>query len=84
VGDIERAVGSKAAVGRVLKDLRVSASMTQQQLAAILGTPQSFVSKYEIGERRLDVLEVRSVCVALGATLHGFVDLLERELSHEG
>lgn len=73
-----------AIVGRVLKDLRVKASMTQQQLADALGSPQSFVSKYEIGERRLDVLEVRAVCVALGTTLQSFVELLERELDHAG
>lgn len=58
--------------------------MTQQQLAVALGFPQSYVSKYETGERRLDVVEVRAVCVALGLSLHSFVELLERELEHEG
>ncbi|MCC7293488.1 MAG: helix-turn-helix transcriptional regulator [Phycisphaerales bacterium] len=40
--------------------------MTQVQLAEALSRPQSFVSKYERGERRLDVVEFLEVCEALG------------------
>lgn len=36
---------------------RKSAGLTQMELAQLLGKPQSYVSKYERGERRLDVLE---------------------------
>ena len=50
----------------VLKKLRFQKEMTQLQLADMLGKPQSFVSKYESGERRLDVLEFIEVCYALG------------------
>lgn len=39
--------------------------MTQVQLAERLGKPQSFVSKYENGERRLDVIELIEVLEAL-------------------
>jgi transcriptional regulator with XRE-family HTH domain len=39
--------------------------MTQAQLAARLGRPQSFVSKFENGERRLDVIEFLDVARAL-------------------
>jgi transcriptional regulator with XRE-family HTH domain len=45
---------------------RKSAGLTQVGLADLLGRPQSFVSKYERGERRLDVIEFCEVCRALG------------------
>jgi DNA-binding XRE family transcriptional regulator len=44
----------------VLKSLRRKAGLTQVQVAAELDVPQSFVSKYESGERRLDVCQARS------------------------
>lgn len=40
--------------------------LTQAELALRLDRPQSFVSKYESGERRLDIVEFISVCDALG------------------
>jgi len=42
--------------------------------------PQSFVSKYETGERRLDMVEVRAVCSSLGVTLLAFVKKFEARL----
>jgi transcriptional regulator with XRE-family HTH domain len=39
--------------------------MTQQQLADRLGKPQSFISKYEGGERRIDVIEFITIAEAL-------------------
>jgi transcriptional regulator with XRE-family HTH domain len=44
---------------------RESVGITQAELATRLSKPQSFVSKYETGERRLDVVEFLDVCVAL-------------------
>lgn len=49
----------------ILKKLRAQKEVTQLQLAVLLGKPQSFVSKYECGERKLDVLEFIQVCNAL-------------------
>jgi len=46
---------------------RKDAGLTQTELATRLGRPQSFVSKYENGERRLDVLEFLEVIRSLGA-----------------
>ncbi len=40
-----------------LRAARKRAGLTQQTLADQLGRPQSFVAKYENGERRLDVIE---------------------------
>ncbi len=50
----------------LLVEGRKAAGLTQQDLAARLGRPQSFVSKYERGERRLDVVEFLEVADALG------------------
>lgn len=44
---------------------REEAGLTQADLAKRLGKPQSFVSKYERGERRLDVIELLTVCKSL-------------------
>ena len=45
---------------------RKSVGLTQVELADRLRRPQSFVSKYERGERRLDLIEYCEVCRALG------------------
>lgn len=47
---------------RVLKDAREKAGMTQTTLAKRLKKYQSFVAKYESGERRLDVIEFVRIC----------------------
>ena len=52
---------------RALVDARHAAGLTQAQVAEALGCPQSFVSKYEQGERRLDVIEFVRVCQTIGA-----------------
>ena len=41
----------------MLKVRRIKLKITQAQLAQVLGKPQSFVSKIESGERRLDIIE---------------------------
>ena len=48
-----------------LVKLRKSKNLTQADLALKLGRPQSFVAKYEGGERRLDVVEFVEVAYAL-------------------
>lgn len=39
--------------------------------------PQSFISKYENGERRLDLIEVEQICDATGTTLMDLIDRYE-------
>ncbi len=54
--------------------------MTQTDLAAHIEKDQAYVSRYESGQRRLDVLEVREICQAIGVTLEEFAKKLERAL----
>ena len=65
---------------KLLRDLRMNAEMRQEDVADVLDVPQSFVSKYESGERRLDILELREVCAAIGVSLSVFCRKLESEL----
>jgi transcriptional regulator with XRE-family HTH domain len=53
----------------LLKEIRAEQGITQEQLAKKLRVHQSFVSKYESGERRIDLVELRQVCSALGVSL---------------
>lgn len=61
----------------VLRELRQEAGLTQVQVAARLDVPQSFVSKYEAGERRLDVVELGHVAEALGVTVQRVLERME-------
>ncbi|MFL6331803.1 MAG: helix-turn-helix domain-containing protein [Pyrinomonadaceae bacterium] len=62
----------------LLRQIRVDAELKQTDLAERLGQSQSFVSKYESGERRLDLLELRQICEAVGISLAAFVRKFER------
>jgi ribosome-binding protein aMBF1 (putative translation factor) len=65
---------------RLFREMREAANLTQVQLAEKLGQSQSFVSKCERGERRLDVVQLRTVCRLLGTSLAEFVAEFERRL----
>ncbi len=69
------------AVIELLKSLREAKSLTQSQLAELLGQSQSFVSKYERGDRRLDVVQLRTICRFLGSSLPAFAQQLESVLA---
>jgi ribosome-binding protein aMBF1 (putative translation factor) len=58
--------GKYGVLRQILIDARVDAGITQVELADKLSRPQSFVSKYERGERRLDVIEFSEVARAIG------------------
>ncbi len=64
----------------LLRDVRKAARITQVELASRLGTTQSFVTKCERGDRRLDLVQMRTICDALGTTLPEFVRQLEERL----
>lgn len=61
----------------LVRQMRVDAGLRQADLAQKLGEPQSFVSRYESGERRLDVLELRQICAVMGVSLADFIKQLE-------
>jgi transcriptional regulator with XRE-family HTH domain len=61
----------------VLRQIRQTQGVRQTELAAKLGKPQSFVSKYESLERRLNFEEVELVCQALEITMTEFIAHLE-------
>lgn len=65
----------------LLRQIRVDAGLRQTDLAKLLNQSQSFVSKYESGERRLDLLEIRQICEAVGITLPEFIGRLEDSLN---
>ncbi len=65
---------------RLLREAREEANLTQVDLAEQLGQSQSFVSKCERGERRLDLIQLRTICRVLGISLVDFLKRLEREL----
>jgi len=59
-----------------LVEARQKIGLTQSEVALRLGRPQSFVSKYESGERRLDVVEFVEVCEALSTSPHDVLKIL--------
>ena len=61
----------------LLIEARSDAGMTQQQLADKLERPQSFVSKVENGDRRLDVIEFLEICRLLGADAPALLKQIE-------
>lgn len=64
----------KYRLAALLRQIRLDANLTQNQLAEKIGQTQSYVSKYENGEQRLDLIEVEAVCDATGISLTVFVE----------
>ena len=65
---------------QLLRDARNRAGLTQEDVARRLGTTQSFVSKCERGERRLDIVDLRAFCQAIDTCLNDFVATFESSL----
>lgn len=51
----------------LMVEARKRAGLTQHEVAKRLRKPQSFVAKYEGGERRIDVVEFLTITRAIGA-----------------
>jgi transcriptional regulator with XRE-family HTH domain len=68
-----------AAMLKLLREARERAGLTQVELAAALDQSQSFVSKVEAGDRRLDLVQLRTILRALGVGLSEFVAKFECE-----
>jgi transcriptional regulator with XRE-family HTH domain len=65
---------------RLLREARVRAGVTQVEMAKKLKQTQSYVSKVERGERRLDLVQLKWWCGALGTTLSTFVREFEKSV----
>lgn len=59
---------------------REEAGLTQSGVSTKLGRPQSFVAKYEGGERRLDIIELIQVCTALGIDPHSILNNMQKKI----
>lgn len=57
-----------------LKRARKEAKLTQVEVARRLRKPQSFVSKFESGERRLDPVELKAIARLYGKPASYFLD----------
>jgi transcriptional regulator with XRE-family HTH domain len=66
---------------RLLREAREGADITQVELAKRLKESQSEISKFERGERRLDLVQLRRWCRALGVGLPDFVRAFDEALS---
>ncbi|WP_345847082.1 helix-turn-helix transcriptional regulator [Shewanella algae] len=64
----------EASLRAELKAMRKLAGLSQAQLAERLDKPQSFVSKYESGERQLRILELEAVCRGCGTSSSLFLE----------
>lgn len=62
----------------LLIEAREEAGLTQAEVAKRLRRVQSFVSKYELGERRLDVVDFIAVCDCLGVDPADLLRLVRR------
>lgn len=63
-----------------LREAREQKGLTQAEVAERLEQTQSFISKVERGERRLDLVETRAFCLAIGVDFVRFVQRLESHL----
>lgn len=61
--------------------LRMTSGLRQSDLADKINVPQSFISKIESGERRIDLIELREICIALGSDLKEFINEFEKALN---
>ena len=66
---------------QVFTECRTKAGLLQVDLAKELGVNQSFISKIETGQRKVDIIELREICSHLKITLKEFITLLEKEIN---
>jgi transcriptional regulator with XRE-family HTH domain len=64
-------------IASLLRDLRLAKELRQTDVAERIGETQSYVSRYENGEQRLDLVELRAICRALGTSLPSVISRLE-------
>jgi transcriptional regulator with XRE-family HTH domain len=62
---------------KALIEARQSANLTQTEVSVRLNKPQSFVSKYESGERRLDIIELIEICNVLSVNICAIIERIK-------
>lgn len=65
---------------QVFVDFRAKAGLLQTELAKKLNVPQSYISKIETGQRRVDIIELRKICPYLKTNLVEFAKAFERKI----
>jgi transcriptional regulator with XRE-family HTH domain len=65
-------------------EARVAKGVTQIELADLLGRPQSFVSKVEGGDRRLDVIEFLQIITALNVDPEPIIQSVAAAIANDG
>ncbi|MHC1713650.1 MAG: helix-turn-helix domain-containing protein [Solidesulfovibrio sp.] len=66
-------------LARLLRETRESTGLRQSDVAEMLRKPQPFVSRYEAGQRRIDLVELEEICRILGIKLSEFVKMFEEK-----
>ncbi len=79
---MEKSIHSEEYVifARRLKEARLAAGLKQTELAARLLKPHSYISRIENRQIRVDVIELRQICGAIGVSFRLFINSLEDEL----
>lgn len=67
----------RKALQGVLRQMRLDAGLKQIEVAERIDAGQDFVSRYERGERRLDLIELKNICEACGGNLGALVRKFE-------
>ena len=62
---------------KALIEARQSAGLTQAEVSSRLNKPQSFVSKYESGERKLNLIELMDLCKVLSVDIGVIIERIK-------
>lgn len=64
---------------RILRRERINADLNQVPLSQKLNMPDTYVNKYELGERRIDLIEFLDIVEAIGCDPHKIIDEILEE-----